>query len=204
MQIQGIGLWDGIRNGCTSLQINCRFETHHILWTVIHCGSFNWFQTKWSYRASWILSKMWKKACGWLKWCLFFSYLGRGKLWEASTDLINYFRWRSLITMTVWPATSNMPLYHRCCPQSCLNPHMSINRTFTPTHNWYHTSRERGTEGVTKKQQISQNAYSSKCLKVLLTHTHTHTHYHYPLVNLHNYGKSPFLMGKLTINGDFQ
>jgi hypothetical protein len=27
----------------------------------------------------------------------------------------------------------------------------------------------------------------------------------YPLVNpLHNYGKSPLLMGKLTINGNFQ
>jgi hypothetical protein len=26
----------------------------------------------------------------------------------------------------------------------------------------------------------------------------------YPLVNQHNYGKSPFLMGKLTINGHFQ
>jgi hypothetical protein len=26
----------------------------------------------------------------------------------------------------------------------------------------------------------------------------------YPLVSEHNYGKSPFLMGKLTINGHFQ
>ena len=26
----------------------------------------------------------------------------------------------------------------------------------------------------------------------------------YPLVNYHNYGKSPFLMGKSTINGHFQ
>ena len=26
----------------------------------------------------------------------------------------------------------------------------------------------------------------------------------YPLVNKHNYGKSPFFMGKSTINGDFQ
>ena len=26
----------------------------------------------------------------------------------------------------------------------------------------------------------------------------------YPLVNSHNYGKSPFLMGKSTINGHFQ
>jgi hypothetical protein len=25
----------------------------------------------------------------------------------------------------------------------------------------------------------------------------------YPLVNQHNYGKSPFLMGKMTINADF-
>jgi hypothetical protein len=25
----------------------------------------------------------------------------------------------------------------------------------------------------------------------------------YPLVNKHNYGKSPFFMGKSTINGDF-
>ena len=28
--------------------------------------------------------------------------------------------------------------------------------------------------------------------------------YEYPLVNEHNYGKSPLLMGKLTINGNFQ
>jgi hypothetical protein len=26
----------------------------------------------------------------------------------------------------------------------------------------------------------------------------------YPLVNQHNYGKSPFLMGKSTVNGYFQ
>jgi hypothetical protein len=26
----------------------------------------------------------------------------------------------------------------------------------------------------------------------------------YPLVNIHNYGKSPFLMGQSTINGNFQ
>ena len=29
-------------------------------------------------------------------------------------------------------------------------------------------------------------------------------HWGYPLVNSHNYGKSPFLMGKSTINGHFQ
>ena len=51
---------------------------------------------------------------------------------------------------------------------------------------------------------INQNIHHFSSTDTQIFFSIYHPYIPYPLANLHNYGKSPFSMGKLTINGHFQ
>ena len=48
-----------------------------------------------------------------------------------------------------------------------------------------------------------KHIHSGDLLQFAIEHGHLYSSLNYPLVNQHNYGKSPFSMGKTTINGHF-